>query len=67
MRKFWSDGTVACRVINHTGMLVFAPYAPATFNYYDYPETLTLVNLRQAPLSIIPNTVQVVNKDVVIG
>lgn len=48
-------------------MLVYAPYAAATYNYYDYPETLTLVNLRGAPVSIIPNEPQVVNKDVVIG
>ncbi len=67
MRKFWSDGTVACRQMDKIGLLVFAPYAAATYNYYDYPETLTLVNLRGASESIIPATVQVVNKDVVIG
>lgn len=67
MRKFWSDGTVACRPIANTDLLVFAPYAAATYNYYDYPETLTLVNLRGAPVSIIPNDIQIVNKDVVIG
>lgn len=67
MRKFWSNGTVACRPIDNTDLLAFAPYAVATYNLYDYPETITLVNSRGVSPLIIPSTTQVVNKDVVIG
>ena len=44
MRKFWGMGTVACRPIENTDLLVFAPYAAATYNLYDYPETVSLIN-----------------------
>ena len=67
MRKFWCDGTVAARKMDNIDLMVYTPYAAATYNYYDFPETVTLVNLRSAPLSIIPADPQVVNKDVVIG
>ena len=67
MRKFWSDGTVAVRKIDNLDMLVFAPYAAFKFNLYDFPEEVTLVNLRNAPRALIPVEPQVVNKDVVIG
>lgn len=67
MRKFWCDGTVAVRKMDRIDMLVFAPYAAAEYDLYDFPSKCTLVNLRNAPKTMIPDTIQVVNKDVVIG
>ena len=67
MRKFWSHGSVACRPIENTDLLVFCPWAAATYNLYDYPETISLVNTRGVSSRIIPTATQVVNKDAVIG
>jgi len=44
-------------------MLVFCPYTTNRYNIYDYPETITLVNVRGVSKRIIPNTVQIVNRD----
>lgn len=65
MRKFWSDGTIAIR--QHAGLLVLAPWALVTINMLDFPETVNLVNLHGASTALIPNTPQIVNKDVVVG
>lgn len=65
MRKFWCDGTVACRQTRD--MLVFAPYAIYEYDMYDYPASVTLVNMRGVSSTLIPTAPQVVNKDVVIG
>ena len=67
MRKFWSQGSVACRPIENTDLLAFCPWAAVTYNLYDYPETISLVNTRGVSERIIPSTTQVVNKDAVIG
>ena len=66
MRKFWSDGTVVARPIKNTDLMVFAPWTLQDLNYYDLPETVMMVNLHGVSSNIIPSTVQVVNKDVVI-
>ena len=66
MRKFWSDGTVVAKPIKNTDLMVFAPWALQDLNYYDLPETVMMVNLHSVSSNIIPSTVQVVNKDVVI-
>lgn len=67
MRKFWGVGTIACRPIDNTDLLAFAPYTVNTYNMYDHPEVITLVNTRGVSDRIIPTTTQVVGKDVVIG
>lgn len=67
MRKFWSQGSVACRPIENTDLLAFCPWAAATYNLYDYPETVSLVNSRGVSERIIPATTQIVNRDVVLG
>ena len=67
MRKFWSDGTIAARRMEAIDTMVFTPYAAAEFNLYDFPSKVTLINLRNAPLAMIPQGMQVVNKDVVVG
>lgn len=63
MRKLWDLGTIAVRPIKNTDMLVFCPYTTNRYNIYDYPETITLVNVRGVSKRIIPNTVQIVNRD----
>ena len=47
------------------GLLVFVPYAVNQWNIEDEPSVVTFVNLRGA--QFIPNTMQEVNKDCVIG
>lgn len=66
MRKLWNNGTVAAfRIKNLDGIIGFAPYAAFTWNMYDFPEQVTLINERGVPF--IPSTTQVVDKDVVLG
>lgn len=67
MRKFWSEGTLAVRMIPNTDLFAFTSYAASTYNMYDMPETITLVNLRGVSENIIPSTPQIVNKNAVIG
>lgn len=65
MKKLWSTGTVAAFKIKNLDVLGFAPYAELGWNMYDFPEEVTLINEHGVPF--IPNTPQVVNKDVVLG
>lgn len=65
MKKFWSLGTIAAFKIKNVDMLGYAPYAAFGWNMYDFPEEVTLINERGVP--VIPNTPQVVDKDVVLG
>lgn len=66
MRRFWSEGKVALRNIANTGMLAMCPFTERTFNYLDFPDTITLVNKRGVSEQIIPTGAQIVNKDVAI-
>lgn len=65
MKKLWSDGTIAAFNIKNIDELGFAPYAEFEWNMYDFAEKVNLINERGVPF--IPSTVQVVNKDVVLG
>lgn len=65
MKKLWGYGTIAAFKIKNADMLGYAPYAAFSWNMYDFPEEVTLVNERGVPF--IPNTPQVVDKDVVLG
>ena len=72
LRKFWSDGTVACFKLAHSddtshpqGLLVFTPYSVNGFNIYDFPIDVILVNTRG--VRFIPSNPMKVNKDVVLG
>ena len=67
MRKAWSDGLIAAFPIANTNTMGFTTWAPYTFNMYDIPSEVNLINLRGVSSRIIPNTPQVVGKDVVIG
>ena len=81
LRKFWELGCVAAFIVPGTktsdelimnsvndypaGVIAFTPFAPALFNIYDWPIKVNLIQLRGA--KFIPTTMQVVNKDCVIG
>lgn len=65
MRKFWKDGTVAAFNIPAVDELGFSSYGMSSVDMYGEIETVNLVNQYGSPL--IPYTVQVVDKDVVIG
>lgn len=64
-KEFYNKGTVAGFNIKHTDELGIAPYVAQSYNMYDYPETINLINLRNSP--IVPNGTHIVNKDVIIG
>lgn len=64
MRKLWSSGTVALRNIKNTGLLAMCPWSVEEYNYLDFPEKVVLTNTRGVSRTIIPSSVQVVNKDV---
>lgn len=63
MRQLWKEGSVWLRNIEGTDMIAMCPFAVNTFNYLDFPETVTLINKRGASKQIIPEDVQVVNID----
>ena len=65
LRRFWSEGTCAAFKIKGADTIGFAPWTTQTWNMYDFPEEVLLVNKRGVPF--IPMTTQVVNKDVVLG
>ena len=64
MRKLWCEGKVAMRNIANTTMMAIMPFAVETYNYLDFPDTVTLINERGVSEQIIPASVQIVNKDV---
>lgn len=66
MRAFWSQGTVAMRNIANTGLIALCPWTVSKYNYLDFPEEINLVNKRGASQQIIPDKIQIVNKDVAI-
>ena len=65
MRKFWKDGTVAAFKIKNLDEIGFCSWARNTIDMYGETETVNLVNQYGSPL--IPTSIQVVDKDVVIG
>ena len=73
MRRFWADGTVAGfpalgtvgTLDNPAGVPVFAPYTPQTWNTYDFPASVMLINKRGVPF--IPDGELFVSEDVVLG
>ena len=67
MRRFWSDGTCALYRIPNTDMLGVAQFAPVLYNIWDKPDTLQLVNRREASKMLIPTKTLINKKDVVIA
>ena len=62
--RAWDDGTIAAARAKNLDMVIFTPYATQTYDIYDYPKNLTLINLRGA--QFIPSKVLEVDKDVCI-
>lgn len=67
MRRFWSDGTCALYRIPNTDILGVAQFAPVLYNIWDKPDTLQLVNRREASKMLIPTKTMINKKDVVIA
>ena len=67
MRRFWSDGTCALYRIPNTNILGVAQFAPVLYNIWDKPDTLQLVNRREASKMLIPTKTMMNKKDVVIA
>lgn len=65
MNRLWENGTVAAFKIKHTDKLGYTKWQRATVDMYGEPESVTLLN--KYGTSFIPSTIQVVDKDVVIG
>ena len=67
MRRFWSDGTCALYRIPNTDVVGVAQFAPVLYNIWDKPDTLQLVNRREASKMLIPTKTMMNKKDVVIA
>lgn len=65
MKKFYGSGTVAAFKIKGIDELGFAPWALQTWDMYDCPETVVLINEHASPLT--PSKVMTVDKDVCLG
>lgn len=65
MRKFWGEGNLAGFIHKLTGEPVFTTFAASTYNTYDWPIKVQLLNPRGVPF--IPSTLQEVDVDCVIG
>lgn len=81
LRKLWAVGSIGAFVVEGTqleegevpsdvnqypnGMIAFCQFAPVDYNIYDWPIRVNLIQSRGA--KFIPTSIQVVDKDVVIG
>lgn len=65
MRKMYGDGTVAAFKLKLIDELGFAPWTVNSWDIYDLPETVSLINTHGS--SLIPSEIQTVDKDVCIG
>ena len=65
MRKFYGEGTVSAFKIKNLDELGFAPWAMQSWDMYDLPETVLLINEHNSPL--IPRKIMTVDKDVCLG
>ena len=66
MKQLWCQGKVAMRNIPNTSLLAICPFAEDKLNMFDAPDTVTLTDTRGVGPLIIPQTTQIVNKDVAI-
>lgn len=65
MNKFWQDGTIAAFSLKHNAGIAFAPWQMVSWDLYNQPETITLINTYSSPL--VPTDIKTVDKEVVIG
>lgn len=61
--QLWDSGSVWIRSNKLTGEPVITRYTGHNYNCYNFPTQAQLINVHDAPLSVIPNTRQVVDKD----
>lgn len=66
MMKLWSVGKIAMRPLL-ANEKIFTDWTRDSYDWYGNPATVMLINEYAAPVSIIPSTPQVVDKDVAIG
>lgn len=65
LRKFWADGKVAAFRFGGSDVVAFAQYSPQDFNMYNFPIHVNLIN--EKGVQGVPNTAQLVGRDVVLG
>lgn len=65
MKAFWSKGTVAGFNVKRINESCFTDYSTQTYNIYDFPETVKLINKRE--VGFIPTEPMTVGIDVAIG
>lgn len=73
MRKLWANGQIALYKHQETvgstvypnGMLSVVLFAPAEYDMYTFPKKVTLI--QEMGKTVVPTTIQEVDKDVVIG
>jgi hypothetical protein len=63
LRKLYANGTVAAYNVPLIDELAFADYAAQSYDRYDWPSSLTLINNRDQPVAIVPNTPLPVNAE----
>lgn len=63
-KKLYEEGTIAGFKVKHTEELGLALYSTQAYNMYDFPEIISLTNVRNSP--VIPSVPMRVNKDAVI-
>ena len=61
--QLWDAGSIWVRSNKLTGEPVLAQYTGCSYNWYNFPTQAQLINRHGAPLSVIPNTLQTVDKD----
>lgn len=65
LRKFWAVGKIAAFKFGGSDAIAFAQFSPQDYNMYNFPIHVNLVN--EKAVSGLPNTAQLVGKDVVLG
>lgn len=61
-RRFWSDGTIACFIIQAINEKCFVDYAITQYNIYDYGVYATPINRKG--VSFIPKKIMEIDKDI---
>lgn len=67
LKKLYFNGTIAAWRIPHTDLIGFAPYSVQSWDMYDSPATISLINERNVSNLVIPDKPLIVDRDAVIG
>lgn len=65
LRKFWAVGKIAAFKFGGSDALAFAQFSPQDYNMYNFPIHVNIIN--EKGVQGIPNTAQLVGRDVVLG